>query len=90
MRRIGSLLNQQALVFALAPGFASAAQDLSSCNANALKHFIGKPAKEMQRVRTEKVRYVCEGCPVTMDFSSERLPVVYSEKAGIVKSMGCN
>jgi hypothetical protein len=67
----------------------AAAQDLSTCNGESLRHFIGKPVKDMERVRTDKVRYVCEGCAMTMDFSPERLTVIYSEKTGLVKEMSC-
>lgn len=81
------LLSASLLTAALTP---AAAQDLSSCKGNELKRFIGKPVKEMQQVRKDKVRYVCEGCPITMDFSPERLTVIYSEKTGLVVRMSCN
>ena len=65
-------------------------QDLSTCGGETMRRFIGKPVKEMQRSRKEKVRYVCEGCAMTMDFNPERLTVVYSDKTGLVNKMGCN
>ena len=86
-RKMLAFTTAMAFLALSAPGFG---QDLSSCNGNALRRFIGKPVKEMQRVRKDKVRYVCEGCPMTMDFSPERLTVIYSEKTGLVKEMGCN
>ncbi|MDE2578276.1 MAG: hypothetical protein KGL46_05680 [Hyphomicrobiales bacterium] len=67
-----------------------AAGDLSSCHAERLAGYVGKSVKALQAVRTQNVRYVCEACAMTMDFSPQRLTVIYARKSGRVKQMRCN
>ena len=77
------------MVLALASLAPSAvAQDLATCNGEGLRRFLGKSVKAMQRVRKDNVRYVCAGCPITMDFSAERLTVIHAR--GRVTKMSCN
>ncbi len=65
-------------------------QDLATCKAEELAWSIGKPVKTLQRLRTRQVRYVCSTCAATMDYSAERLTVVYDRSTGRVKKLSCN
>jgi hypothetical protein len=76
-------------VFALL-GPAGAAPDLSSCGAKEFVRYIGAPVEALKRVRQGDVRYVCAGCAMTMDFRASRLTVVYDDKTGRIKRLGCN
>ena len=88
MRRIVAAL---LLAFALLEAsLASAGPDLSSCGAKDLARYIGAPVDALKRVRQDEARYVCAGCAMTMDFRASRLTVVYDDKTGRIKRLGCN
>ncbi len=88
MRRIvAALLGAVALLEA---SLASAAPDLSSCGAEELERYIGAPVEALKRVRQGDVRYVCEGCPMTMDYNAERLTAIYDPKTERVVRLSCN
>lgn len=74
----------------ISTGPASAAPDLSSCGAKEFERYIGEPVETLERLRQNDVRYVCAGCAMTMDFRANRLTVVYGDKTGRIKKLGCN
>jgi len=71
-------------------GPASAAPDLSSCGAKEFARYIGAPVEAFKRVRQGDVRYVCAGCPMTMDYNAGRLTVIYDPKTERIKRLDCN
>jgi len=85
--RFSSLTTLLAFLLSASP---LAAQDLSTCGAEGFERYIGKPVKALKRVRKTNVRYVCSICPATMDFSAERLTVVYDRSSGRITELGCN
>ncbi|WP_144259512.1 I78 family peptidase inhibitor [Methylocystis sp. ATCC 49242] len=88
--RAWSVAASLAAPFSLIFAAPAAALDLSTCEAEGLERFIGKPVKELQRIRTIDVRYVCSTCPATMDFSAQRLTVVYDRSTGRITELSCN
>lgn len=75
-----------ALSFA-APASAGA---LASCGADGLRRYVGKPVASLKRIRRANVRFVCTTCAATMDFSAERLTVVFDAASGRIRKLGCN
>jgi len=84
-------------VFAAATLFASGADaqppartaaDLSTCRAGHLAGYVGRPYKQLQKIRPD-ARYVCSTCPMTMDFRADRLTVTYDAKTKRIKQLRC-
>jgi len=84
-RTVAALLGAVALL-----GPASAAPDLSSCGAKEFARYIGAPGEALKRVCQGAVRYVCAGCPMTMDYNAGRLTVIYDPKTERIKRLDCN
>lgn len=80
------------IAFLLSPApssaFAQTNRDLSSCRASRLHRFIGKPYPLLQSLRPD-ARFVCRGCPMTMDFRADRLIVTYDPKSKRVLALRC-
>jgi hypothetical protein len=86
-RTVAALLGAVALLEA---SLASAAPDLSTCGAKEFARYIGAPVEALKRVRQGDVRYVCAGCPMTMDYNAGRLTVIYDPKTERIKRLDCN
>ena len=75
---------------AASAGLAQTAKpDLSTCDGEKYSRFVGKPVKAMQKLRKEKVRYVCTNCPMTMDYRLDRLTVTYFRRSGRIRDLRC-
>ena len=65
-------------------------RDLARCNATTHAGFVGKPMAELQALRKDKVRFVCQGCPMTMDFRQDRLTVIFDRASRRILRMDCS
>lgn len=62
----------------------------SQCKADQYQRFIGRNRSELPaRPAGETWRVTCTTCPVTMDYSSQRLNVFYEEATGIIREVKC-
>jgi hypothetical protein len=63
-----------------------------ACGASRLQRFVGQPVERLQRLRPpgRKARYACRpGCAMTMDFSPDRLTVVYDTRSRRILELRC-
>jgi hypothetical protein len=67
---------------------APAARD--QCGAADLQGLVGKPRTEIPiPIDPTKQRVACTTCPVTMDFSAERLNFFFDAQTGVIKEIRC-
>lgn len=60
------------------------------CGAAELQHLVGRPRSEIPvPVRPERQRVACTTCPVTQDFSPERLNFFFDAQTGIIREIRC-
>lgn len=60
------------------------------CNASKYRYLLGQHRSIVPQPPAGATWQVtCSSCPVTADFSERRLNIVYYDKTGIVKSVGC-
>jgi heat shock protein HslJ len=60
------------------------------CNAGKYRYLVGQHRSTIPQPPAGATWHVtCSSCAVTMDFSERRLNIVYDDKTGIVKSVGC-
>ncbi len=60
------------------------------CGAAPLQHLVGRLRSEIPvPVRPERVRVACTTCPVTMDFSPERLNFFFDAATGVIREIRC-
>ncbi len=60
------------------------------CNAGKYQYLVGQHRSIIPQPPTGATWLVtCSSCPVTADFSEHRLNIVYDDKTGTVKSVGC-
>ncbi|RYG01329.1 MAG: peptidase inhibitor I78 [Caulobacteraceae bacterium] len=61
-----------------------------TCGAKALQSLVGKPRTAIPvPVDVRRRRVTCTTCPVTMDYSAERLNIFFDAQTGIVKEVKC-
>jgi hypothetical protein len=61
-----------------------------TCGAREHQHLVGRPRTEIPiPLDPNKQRVACTTCPVTMDFSAERLNFFFDAKTGIIKEVRC-
>jgi hypothetical protein len=61
-----------------------------TCGAAAVQHLVGRPRSEIPvPVDPRRQRVACTTCPVTMDFSEERLNFFFDAQTGIIKEIRC-
>lgn len=60
------------------------------CNAGKYRYLVGQYRSTIPQPPAGATwRVTCYSCPVTADFSEHRLNIVYDDKTGTVKSVGC-
>ena len=60
------------------------------CGAYELQDLVGKPRQSIPvPVDPSRRRVVCTTCPITMDFSPERLTIYYDAESGLVTKLQC-
>ncbi len=60
------------------------------CNASKYRYLVGQHRSIIPQPPAGATWQVtCSSCPVTADFSEHRLNIVYDDKTGTVKSVGC-
>jgi hypothetical protein len=60
------------------------------CRAGELQWLVGKPRTEIPvPVDVVNRRVTCTTCPVTLDYSPQRLNILFNEQTGIVEQVRC-
>lgn len=60
------------------------------CGASALQGLVGRPRTEVPvPVNPNLQRVACTTCPVTMDYSPQRLNFFFDAQTGIIKEIRC-
>jgi len=60
------------------------------CGAAALQHLVGRPRSEIPvPLVPNRQRVACTKCPITLDFSPERLNFFFDADTGIIKEIRC-
>ena len=73
-----------------APPPAPVPQPADACGAREHQHLVGRPRSEIPvPLDPAKQRVACSTCPVTMDFSAERLNFFFDASTGIIKEVRC-
>ena len=73
-----------------APPAMPAEEPKDTCGAKPLQYLVGKPKGEIPvPVDPTKRRVTCTTCPVTMDYSPERLNILFDAETGIIKEVKC-
>jgi hypothetical protein len=80
-----------ALLLAQLPSGAALAQPAEACGAERWRGFVGRTVGAMQRRLPPgpRARYVCRGCPMTMDFRPDRLTITFDRESRRVLALRC-
>jgi len=63
---------------------------LTQCKADQYQRYVGRNRSELPaKPANETWRVTCTTCPVTMDYSSGRLNIVYDEATGVIREVKC-
>jgi hypothetical protein len=61
-----------------------------TCGAAAVRHLIGRPRTEIPiPLNPSRQRVACTTCPVTLDYSPQRLNFFFDAETGIIKEIRC-
>lgn len=61
-----------------------------SCRSDELRYLVGRHKNEIPvPIEPGKRRVTCTTCPVTMDYSPERLNILYDQATGMIKEVKC-
>jgi hypothetical protein len=61
-----------------------------TCGARQHQHLVGRPRSEIPvPLNPDRQRVACTTCPVTMDFSAERLNFFFDAQTGLIKEVRC-
>ncbi|MDB5472367.1 MAG: hypothetical protein JWR84_3927 [Caulobacter sp.] len=73
-----------------APAPMPAQEPKDTCGAKPLQYLVGRSKSEIPvPVDPTKRRVTCTSCPVTMDYSPERLNIFFDADTGIIKEVKC-
>lgn len=62
----------------------------SQCRADQYQRFIGRNRSELPpRPAGETWRVTCTTCPMTMDYNSGRVNILYEESSGVIREVKC-
>jgi hypothetical protein len=60
------------------------------CKADQYQRFVGRNRSELPaRPSGEVWRVTCTTCPVTMDYSPNRLNILFDEASGVIREVKC-
>jgi len=60
------------------------------CKAGQYQRYVGRNRSELPpRPADEVWRVTCTTCPVTMDYSPQRLNILYDEATGVIREVKC-
>jgi hypothetical protein len=66
------------------------AEPPDTCGARDLQYLVGRPKTEIPvPVNPRNRRVTCTTCPVTMDYSPQRLNIFFDQATGIVREVKC-
>jgi hypothetical protein len=61
-----------------------------SCGAAEVQHLVGRPRSEIPvPLNPSRQRVACTTCPVTMDYSPQRLNFFFDAETGVIKEIRC-
>ena len=62
----------------------------SQCKADQYQSYIGRNRSELPpRPADENWRVTCTTCPVTMDYSPQRLNILFEQSTGVIREVKC-
>jgi hypothetical protein len=62
----------------------------SQCKADQYQRFIGRNRSELPpKPADETWRVTCTTCPVTMDYSPQRLNILFEQSTGVIREVKC-
>ena len=62
----------------------------SPCKSEAYRGYVGRNRSELPtRPPGENWRVTCTTCPVTMDYSPNRLNILFDETSGVIREVKC-
>ena len=64
--------------------------DLTRCKADQYQRYVGHNRSELPAGPAGEVwRVTCTTCPVTMDYSPQRLNILFDEASGVIREVKC-
>ena len=61
-----------------------------TCGARTMQHLVGRSRTEIPvPVNPARQRVACTGCPITQDYSPERLNFFFDADTGIIREVRC-
>jgi len=61
-----------------------------TCGARELQYLVGRPKTEIPvPVNPKNRRVTCTTCPITLDFSPQRVNILFDQATGIVREVRC-
>ncbi|HEY0625653.1 MAG TPA: hypothetical protein VGD10_02860 [Allosphingosinicella sp.] len=61
----------------------------NQCGAASLQWLVGKQRSAIPAISGRTVRIACTTCPVTEDYSPQRLNIFYDERTNVIKEVNC-
>jgi hypothetical protein len=60
------------------------------CKASQYQHYLGRNRSELPPKPADEIwRVTCTTCPVTMDYISSRLNILYDRASGVIEEVKC-
>lgn len=60
------------------------------CGAGAMQYLVGRPRTEIPAAaEPSRRRIYCSSCAVTMDYSPQRLNIIFDDRTGVIREVKC-